>query len=157
MGRVLVISEAESDGSNTSETATYKCLVSASQGAPHSPAHHRQQGILNFTKCQPQVSRSWSLSILTQTSETNFPSSDPTQSPSFCLLCHDWWLDRSVFNQRYLGPLKSWNKMFLLSITISSSAGSNEEYISSNSISCKSRKYWLTFSESDISINFHFY
>ena len=96
------------------------------------------------------------LSLLSGLTETNFPSFDPSQSPSFCLLGHDWWWDRSVFNQRYLEPLKSWNEMFLLSITISSSAGPNEEYISSNSINCKTRKYWLTFSESDISISFSF-
>ena len=112
-GRLFVISEAGSDGTNTSQTATYKCLVSASQGAAQSPAY-TQQWMLNLEQNASFGFLSPGRCQLTEMSETNFSSFDAIQSPSFCLLAHDWWWDRSVFNQWYLEPLKSWNEKYFI-------------------------------------------
>ena len=113
-GRLFVISEAGSDGTNTSQTATYKCLVSECVSLPvsspvttlhHSPPH---QTILNFTKWQVSP-----LAAVSQSVWNQFPEVwCKPERHNFCLLADDWWWDRSVFNQRYLGPLESWNKMF---------------------------------------------
>ena len=83
--------------------------VSASQGAHQSPLSlPARQTILNFTK--------WQVSPLVAVSQSvwkQFPEVwCKPELHNFCLLADDWWWDRSVFNQRYLGPPESWNKMF---------------------------------------------
>ena len=74
----------------------------------HSPLPTLHQTIFNFTK--------WQVSPLAPVSQSvwnQFPEVwCKPERHNFCLLADDWWWDRSVFNQRYLGPLESWNKMF---------------------------------------------
>ena len=80
-GRLFVISEAGSDGTNTSQTATYKCLVSDSVSLPvsspvttlHCPLSTRQ-----FSTSQNGRFLPWPLSV--RVSETNFPRFDASQS-----------------------------------------------------------------------------
>ena len=155
-GRLFVISGAGSDGTNTSQTATYKCLVSASQWARQSALTSRQT-ILNFTKWQVSP-----LAAVSQSVWNQFPEVwCKPELHNFCLLAYDWWWDRSVFNQRYLGPLESWNKMFYCreQFLLRQSWMNGELY--SNTVcfyQLQEAKLLIDSSESviDISINFHF-
>ena len=77
-GRLFVISEAGSDGTNTSQTATYKCLVSGCVRLPGSspvitPPHHQTSQTSQNARFLP-----WPLSV--RVSESNFPRFDASQS-----------------------------------------------------------------------------
>ena len=130
------------------------CQPPSELASQHSPA---RQTILNFTKWQVSP-----LAAVSQSVWNQFPEVwCKPELHNFCLLAHDWWWDRSVFNQRYLGPLESWNKMFYCreQFLLRQSWMNGELY--SNTVcfyQLQEAELLIDSSESviDISINFHF-